>query len=291
VTKPIRTSPFIFRWEVEEDGYEWKQQRKTELRLVGRGGRDSRIMRYAPMEEFPGLFLEFAKLKPTQESVCQFANRYGLLFEYSDIEDVVVQRGRMLLGSTLPEWNDEIGRINAIVNLWEAVEGRKIEELQKVIKWNDNGVKYWIKSRSGAQWGSVLAHTADADYEVMIARFKSGNILQPARYALRREINRRIATATTVPRLMWAPGEQRHGQPLKPDAHMRIAFVPSNLLAAMWLQFAQAVTGEYKLRTCKGCLAYFQVGPGGKRADADTCSPKCRQRKKRRMDGREKSLR
>ena len=74
-----------------------------------------------------------------------------------------------------------------------------------------------------------------------------------------------------VPRLAWTP-----------DYHQRLIFVPSNLLAAMWLQFAQAVTGEFKLKRCEQCGEYFPVGPGGKRADAETCGDRCRQRKRRR---------
>jgi hypothetical protein len=57
--------------------------------------------------------------------------------------------------------------------------------------------------------------------------------------------------------------------------------MPPNLLAAMWLQFAHAVTGEFQLQLCAGCGKYFQVGPGARRADATTCSDACRQRKKR----------
>jgi len=58
--------------------------------------------------------------------------------------------------------------------------------------------------------------------------------------------------------------------------------MPSNLLAAMWLQFAQFASGTFELKRCPGCGAYFQAGNGAKRrADAVTCSDACRQRKKR----------
>jgi hypothetical protein len=287
VTVSTRTNPFIFRWEIEEDGYEWKKQRKNAaVRLVGRGGLESRIVRYEPMEEFPGLFLEFAKLKPTRDSIRHFANRYGTLFDTYDIADTVVQRGRMIGGSTLHEWKQAIESMDAIVSLWEAVKAHKTTELRNIIRWTDNGVLYSIKTRSGALSNTVLTHKTDSTFKEMLARFgKPGSVLQPARYALRREINKRVATATTVPRLMWASGARLDGQHPKPDAHMRIAFVPSHLLAAMWLQFAQAVTGEYQLRRCEECEKHFPVGPGGRRLDADTCSDKCRQRKKRRLDG------
>lgn len=40
----------------------------------------------------------------------------------------------------------------------------------------------------------------------------------------------------------------------------RLIFEPTNLLAAILLQFARAVTEGYQLQTCAGCGEYFQVG-------------------------------
>lgn len=284
MTIPTRSNPFIFRWEIEEDGYEWvSQKKKADARLVGRGGLESRMIRYEPLEEFPVLFMEFAKLAPTRDAVRQFANLYGTLFDSYDIVETVVQRGRMVGGSTLRQWKGEIERMDAIVSLWEAIKTQNMTYLRKIIRWNDNGVLYSIKMKGGALLNSVLTHKTDSTFQEMLARFgKRGSVLHPARYALRREINKRIASTATVPRLMWASGARSE---MKPDAHMRIAFVPTNLLAALWLQFAQAVTGDFQLRRCTECERYFPVGPGGRRLDSDTCSDKCRQRKKRRLDG------
>jgi hypothetical protein len=73
------------------------------------------------------------------------------------------------------------------------------------------------------------------------------------------------------------PGPRIGGASPKPDDHQRIVFQPTNLLAAIWLQFARAVTEEYPLRICEGCGEYFQVGPG-RRAHTKTCKDRCRQR-------------
>lgn len=84
------------------------------------------------------------------------------------------------------------------------------------------------------------------------------------------EVNKRIAEYVTTPRLAWTP-----------DYGQRIIFEPSNLLAAMWNQFAQAITGDLRLKKCVVCGNYFQVGPGAKRADTITCGVACRQEESR----------
>lgn len=102
------------------------------------------------------------------------------------------------------------------------------------------------------------------------------DILLPAKCALQWEMNRRRSDSETptliIPRLTWTP-----------DLHQRMVFQPSNLLAAMWIRFAQTITGEFGLEQCAVCSKYFQVGPGGKRQDTATCrSPADNRRAERR---------
>jgi hypothetical protein len=274
VIREIRTDPFIFRWYVEEEGYEWKTGIDSEVRLVGRGGLGSRLCLYEPLRN-SGLFLKFAHLQARQSTILQFAGEYGDLFDSYPIEETVVQRGRMTGGGTLRSWKFEIGDMHTLVCLWEAIkkphtqEGTKI--LESVITWANGAVKYDIKTPRSHK-SAWLTHPLDSNFDVQRTRFKPGDVLLPARYALQAEINDRIANSPTVsvPHLAWTP-----------DYHQRLIFTPSNLLAAMWLQFAQAVTEEFLLKRCEECGKYFQTGPGGRRADAITCSEACRQRKSR----------
>jgi hypothetical protein len=263
------TDTFSFLWYVEEEGYEWTKGADSEPRLLGRGGHGSRIQPYEPLRN-SGLFLEFAALKPSQKSLLKFAECYGDLFDQYGQEDLVLRGTRIEGGAPLKVWKDEIADMHALVHLWEAITSRNIKALKTIITWNGNGVRYVIKTPKGSR-GVWLAHVK-LD-KARLARFKPGDVLLPARYALQAEINKRVADPITlsVPRLVWTT-----------DYHQRIIFTPSNLLAAMWLQFAQVVTGEYQLKRCEGCGKYFQAGPGGRRADALTCKDACRQRKRRR---------
>jgi hypothetical protein len=57
----------------------------------------------------------------------------------------------------------------------------------------------------------------------------------------------------------------------------RIALRPKTLMDAIWLQFAQSLSGGKSLRTCRQCSTWFEVGAGGRRTIAEFCSPTCRQ--------------
>ena len=55
------------------------------------------------------------------------------------------------------------------------------------------------------------------------------------------------------------------------------AISPNNLTAAMWVQFAQAVSSNTQLRRCAICPNWFSYGTGtGRRTTADYCSARCR---------------
>jgi len=254
----------VFRWPVIRAGYRWAEGQGGSLHLIPRDEIEIGISIYEPSA---GLFLEFAKLKPTATNIADFACKYGGLFESYGMEDFVIrENGKLSHGASLEKWQTEIKHMSALVQLWERIKARRIADLKKVITRDDKGISYSI----GGQF-VMLAH-AEVALETPMSRFAPNDFVLPARFALHKEINRKLRQPETlvVPQLAWTP-----------DYHQRIVFRPNNLLAAMWLQFAQAVTEEFQLQICEGCGKYFQVGPGGRRADAKTCSDACRQRKNR----------
>ncbi len=267
--KPIKTDPFIFSWGVNEAGYEWaKGLTDGKPRLVARfePGKGIRVT-----EPPKGAFAEFARLDPTKDGIRAFAKSHGDLFNSYSTESQAAHDGTVSGGASLKTWQSEIGDMRVLFDLWENIQNRRSAALKKVIRWEktkdgDKALSYVLQTprreHSHTLWHSRLAKAA-------ISRFRDGDVLLPARFALREEINRRLAEHPTVPSLAWTP-----------EYEQRIIFKPPHLLAAMWLQFAQAVTGEFQVKKCI-CGKFFQVGPGGRRADADTCSDACRQRKSR----------
>jgi hypothetical protein len=215
-----------------------------------------------------GLFLAFAALKPTQKAITAFADEHGDLFEtYAGFGDSVLRdNGTATVGTSLTQWKRAIEDMHDLVTLWQQIKQRRLADLKTFVTRDDKGISYEIGGRY-----VMLAH-ADIALDIPMSRFAPKDVLLPAKYALQKEINRRLSDPVTfcVPQLAWTP-----------DNHQRIIFRPNNLLAAMWLQFGQAVTEQFQLRVCEGCGEYFQVGPGGRRADAKTCGDTCRQRKNR----------
>jgi hypothetical protein len=266
---PVKTDPFILRETVSEAGYEW---------LKGMDGRPRLVPRHAPGAGYrvcvphPGLFREFAKLSPTRDAIQGFAGQYGDLFNrYAFEQGAGRDDGTVAHGSSLGTWTKEIEDMRVLIELWQDIQQRRVAALKMLIKWTAKDVGY-VLTTPKHKADVTIAH-ADIPGSGF-GRFSRKDIVLPARCALQMEINKRIAEQPAVPRLAWTP-----------DSHQRLIFVPPNLLGAMWLQFAQAVAGEFELYPCDACGKFFQRGPGGRRADATTCSDACRQRKKRKPQG------
>ena len=265
ITAKVKHDPFIIRETVSEDGYEWLNGEDCRPRLVPRRAQGNR---YRRCELHLGLFREFAALNPARDTIRGFADTYGDLFNRFALEqDAVRDDGTVAWGTSLGTWTREIGDMRTLVVLWEQIRRRKTTALKKIIKWTTKDVGYVIETPR-RRANVTLAHARIA--ESRFDRFDRGDVLFPAKCALQMEINKRIAEQPPIPRLAWTP-----------DYHQRLVFTPPNLLGAMWLQFAQAVTGEFELYPCDACGKFFQRGPGGRRADATTCGDSCRQRKKR----------
>lgn len=265
------TDTFAFRWTVNEAGYEWLNGPDGKLRLFPRYQPGLGLRSYTPE---PGLFREFAELNPTRDNIQHFAEKYGDLFDRWDITHTRVrQDARTVGGTSLDRWKIKIADMRAIVTIWDHIRDKRLDELRKIIVRTKNEVCY-VRGRTNITLARVGA-----------SRFNPKDVVLPARFALQLEINKRLADTETptlvVPRIT-----------VTPDNHQRIVFQPCNLLAAMWMQFAEATIGAFRLQQCAGCHKYFQVGPGAKKGHATTCSPTCRKRWSRDPNNpRRKSLR
>ena len=59
---------------------------------------------------------------------------------------------------------------------------------------------------------------------------------------------------------------------------LSMVLVPGDLTAAIWLQFAQAITANYGFGQCDECLTWFVVAPGKGRPEKQYCSNACSMR-------------
>jgi hypothetical protein len=268
--REVRPDPFIFRNRVSDAGYEWGKRED---------GQSCLMMRDAPgvglhtKELHPGLFREFAGLEPTREAIQGFAEEYGDLFNHwqgSRSED-----GALIWGSLFSTWKEKIAEMRILVSLWDQIQTRQIAALKKVITQTDEGPWYTIRLPRRRVLASLAYENTPSSPNELVRfypiQFAPNDVVLPARCALQIEINNRLSEHSTIAVLSWTPdtNEATGGY------HQRINLKPLNLLAAIWTQFAQAVTGEFQLRQCF-CGNYFPVGPGGRRADATTCDDTCR---------------
>ena len=269
-TPAVSTDPFTFRWWVDTAGHEWKKDAATsKFHLVARNVPGSPLKLYYPLEKNPGLFHDFSALRG-KDDILQFANLYGTLFG-----DRILPRVHPSTLASLALWETLIADMRIVVRLWESIVDHNVKELAHIVTRGMiagvEGVGYHLRTprRDASPWLWLSTYGVPCP-------FKRDDVLLPARYALQTEVNARLddpEIGLSSPALAWTP-----------DQKQRITITPPHLLAALWLQFAQALTGSYQLKRCPGCGNYFQAGPGGRRSDAETCSNSCRQRKARKAE-------
>jgi hypothetical protein len=286
MTVPIpRDNPFFLKWLVPAQGYEWVPGLDSQPRLVVRVSADADpgSYVYAPLDD-EKLFLKFAALKSNREGIRKFADEYGNLWRTYPSEIVKRKSGSYsneeMHGYSLLAWKYEIESLRELVELWKNARAARTEQLKKTIAWDGTDT---VKYKLHDSW-FVLAN-ANLN-QILLERCKPPNLVKPAMYLLQSQINNRLESMKRqiIPRLVWCPGRRINGI-ARPDDHLRVIFQPKDLLAAIWLQFAQAITEEYRLHKCEGCGEMFQVGKGARRSHTVTCSSKCRKRVSRARHG------
>lgn len=99
--------------------------------------------------------------------------------------------------------------------------------------------------------------------------FPLSEVLAPARSALQGIINLKLIKHPVVPNLAWTHCQTKQ--------ELRVRIAPSSLLAALWMQFANAVEGGKEYRQCDTCKTWFEVS-AHTRGGAKFCRDRCRSR-------------
>src|SRR5580704_8789683 len=188
-TAPTQTA--VFGWRVAKAGYEWKQSVRSRPHLYERNvpGLGSRISQ--PMVDTPGLFREFTRLRD-KDDIRKFADQYGVLFDrYSDEGDHIKEKGTYWsvdasCGTALGVWQREIADMRTLVDIWDSITSNNMKDLKQIVFWRNEAVEYRIVTPK-YQPSAWLTLPGDRH------PFGKGDLLLPARYALQREINRRLS--------------------------------------------------------------------------------------------------
>jgi hypothetical protein len=216
------------------------------------------------------LFRAFGDLDGSPESFIEFANENGLLTQGESLATPPVNGAcdRTVRGDRLSLWTDEHWILQRVLETWDWLRAGDLENLQNVILWTSSGtVKYFFAERNDLK--SFRTHGAEIvngalrrrdngarlrimegefDSPGLIERFVRGDVILPAQTAVQLLVNRQLSKHPVRPMLLMD----------KKNA-LKQYFVPENLLAAMWFQLFQGLSGERKFKKCSVCHLWEDV--------------------------------
>ncbi len=185
------------------------------------------------IDAFPGLYLKFANLHPTEDDILTFANQYGTLG--TEPVPVLVDcmadgegKQKMAHGETFDDWCTNSRAMWRAVELWNAATTRNFKVLRQRIHWDkgDTGVSY---RHEDDKCFSTIArpHLREA----LLPKFAKGDLVRPALYQVQQWVNEHLKLGV-YPCLLWDEGQKK----------LHPAFNADGLLSALWWQFAQEIS-------------------------------------------------
>jgi hypothetical protein len=253
-TKTLFVPSLNFTWRRAVGGYHWidtGQDRR--LCAVDSSQPDwsfdqeRYIKEYHPLEEHSGLFLEFTALDATEESIRQFANRFGLLGARLDPRAGAVLVAHQAQPEPFQLWKREIEELGRAILRWRMVATGNRNLLRK------------LKRKLASQ-----------DTPLAVQNYRHVNDKDPAMFflsAIQHDTDTRL-TEHVLTRVLFAGNTPR----------LNVVLQPQSLLGCLWLQFAAAVDSKKAFAKCRQCDVPFEVSrdPSGKRRSARFCSDRCR---------------
>ena len=265
-----------FRWWVPDNGFAWQRLYRVEpggarstgeldTVLVLRPGKWAKC--YQPLEEQPGLFLEFASLgidalqriKPPEElkrAIERFAGSYGDLggmeefFRSKSIKPTArwatpnLPKRKTYFGDSWWTWVYNIFMMRQAVSVWELTGASKSDKkpelagLRERIVWKQDGSETEVGVRHPEDRGWTLIAASDHPRSSELLKgWRVGELLGPAWAFVANQINKGMRGRTS-PQFVYRDGKW---QP---------ATVPHDLLGCLWYQFFRAFTGEARIRRC-----------------------------------------
>ena len=303
-----------FSWDVVTLGYEWLETTPTQVfgrqkhEIFGWSDNCFLVVRephgedaltagwrsYQPLVDHKELFQIFALTQPSRSGILAFANKYGELksrnqavLEVSESRQVMAQLGKRfysdnilrstidmvagyeksILADPLSVWIEQIDEMYFAFEIWSSLNKRDEERLKGFFSWRGDSIEVRHPRHSGVVFIQILSPRLGGP------RITHGDLLQAARLYLTDLITRNM-NGLVSPQLLPSEGFQA--------ATLRI--VPTCLIGAMWLQFAQAVDRTRSYKQCEACGKWFDVSDRfGARADKKTCDVTCRMRLSRKL--------
>lgn len=206
----------------------------------------------------PDLYLTFAAISTPQDALA-FARQHGLLGEF--------ERGRFAtLGVIEPAgiWLTHAALVARVVQVWERLQlppAARRASLRECIHWQ--AADYVVARFQGNITIPIAWQGENARW---LKRWKPGDLEGPARLFIADEVTRRLYRRATVQILPRDFGDT-----------LQQVLTPADLLAGIWTQVAQLVTGVRQARRCEACGQLFDVtGSRSHKRIHDSCSLRLR---------------
>lgn len=240
-----------FQWTVAESGYQFHT---IDDRVWLAFKEPTTWTLYQPLVRHTGLYREFMAIQ-TREEILGFVNKYGWLGVQHTDGPLTTESRSVIFPESVPDWWYEIGRMRSTVLLWDALQKADKKYLKSVIHWKRN--PKWILFKDFFHTGKMKDTMPDG------SQVKYGELNWPAYRHIQDRINESLENNAS-PRMLWDESNE-----------LKLYHVPNNLLGAMWLQFADAVSYNLEYRECGWCGKPFEV-TRSTRSDRQYCSNSCR---------------
>lgn len=282
------TNLFEFVQTVPANPHRWVEVEGNEFYLVNDAlvpFREIDVRRYTPLRDSPTLFREFVTVDAdSRDAIKRFADTHGPL----GIAEQLVKSGNPdaapfgLIGEPMSAWQGEIRAMRRATWLFDQLEEKTPESLLRLAEViqcthppkGDRPGRWVFRSTSDSPEG--IRTPGLVKFPIPEPRpgfFKVGDVSLPAIFLVQAIISERLN------------GEKGHARVFPQvvfDLDLRrTVFVvkPNSLCAALWLQFADVVSGKRQHRKCVHCGGFFEIhGTGEDRRTARSmfCSKKCK---------------
>lgn len=261
-----------FGWEFNKTGYDF-----TEVQG------NSNLLKKQPVKETTyqvhmqngALFQTFAEVEPTEKGVKDFANQYGLL----GISEPLKFDGKLVKGEALTAWVHHITQMRRLTILWNRAKAGDTEWLSKNIYMPSFSNIISYAEPVGGVNPLMHLHSLNSITVGEVEPLEPGDLIKPARALVARMVNRHLKQSVSP--TLFFQSEDNDGQ-----GEILLRFLPSTLLGAMWLQFAQAVAQDDRFFTCEVCGSWFVAKRmQGSKPARHYCSNACSQKAYRARKG------
>jgi hypothetical protein len=289
---PVNNGSFLdFAWHVPESGYRWikartanpdGQESETRWTLVPAMDGDQRVRPHRPhrlRDENAGLFRTFADLTASKDSILNFANLHGSLSARPILQptaDAGEASHPTPVDDSLDEWKRQIAALHQAVAIWDLVQAKDAEHL-----------RHYFQTSKSDKWVRVIfdSHPNEANVpplgtlrvQRMIAALKVQRDQSP-----QIDINDVFTWAHLyLCELMDQHLPKRVTPCLVQDSDSdrpQLRVIPDQLIEAIWMQAAEAISSNRVFRSCRGCRKWLEIARGTARTTRLFCSSVCRNR-------------